>query len=94
LECTRIIRKLEADGKLRTSTGAGAAGGRIPIIAVTASEAAEIVPLCLRAGMNSCVFKPYNKQQMLQVMAEAGWKQTAADSIMSSSVSHSSSYRY
>ena len=70
LECTRIIRKLEADGKLRTSSGAAAAG-RIPIIAVTASEAAEIVPLCLRAGMNSCVFKPYNKQQMLQVMSEA-----------------------
>ena len=69
LECTRRLRQMELDGRLRRGNGSGFSGRRLPIIAVTASEGAGVRERCLAEGMDACVFKPFHKQAILAVMA-------------------------
>ena len=76
LTCTRRMRQLETDGKLQQRNGLAASGGghssshgRLPIIAVTASEGAGVPELCVAEGMDACIFKPFNKQQILAMIA-------------------------
>ena len=77
LESTRRIRQLEADGRLQRSGGDSKREGRLPIIAVTASERAGIEEECVAAGMDDCMFKPFNKQQILAMIAVTLAKQGA-----------------
>lgn len=59
LEATREIRLIEA--------GAGAVP--VPIIAVTANAFPEDKALCMEAGMNGVVTKPFRKVELLNVLA-------------------------
>ena len=69
-ECTKKIRGMEKDGKLLHSNKAQHQRLRVPIIAITASEGADLLNLCQTAGMDACLFKPCTKAQMKQTVAE------------------------
>ena len=58
---TRQIRALEADGQLPT---------RLPIIALTANASAEDRQICLAAGMNDYLAKPFTSAQLLAVIKQ------------------------
>ena len=60
LEVTRRIRARRAEPEL-----AGAEGGRLPIIAVTAHGAKEDREDCLAAGMDDWLTKPFGVDQLV-----------------------------
>ena len=66
IEATRRIRAAEADGRL---------SGRRPIIAMTANVLAEAVEACRSAGMDDFLWKPFQRVQMLNVLAK--WLKSA-----------------
>lgn len=57
LDATREIRKLEGDKK------------NVPIIAMTASDAADAEQRCLEAGMNDYITKPFDIKRLSQVIS-------------------------
>ncbi|KAG9244726.1 hypothetical protein BJ878DRAFT_459757 [Calycina marina] len=64
IECVKIIREMEADGKLLS---------HVPIIAVTANARPEQVRTYYNAGMDDVIVKPYRIQDMiLQLRAVVG----------------------
>ena len=69
LQCTRRIRELEATEAWQRSERVKRTGGRLPIIAVTASEGSGVEQQCLAAGMDACVFKPFDRQRILGMIA-------------------------
>lgn len=60
LTCTRNIRELEKDGKLR--------GPRIPIIAVSANARTEQIQEAKAAGCDDVLVKPYKIPELIKVM--------------------------
>jgi signal transduction histidine kinase/CheY-like chemotaxis protein len=60
LTCTRHIRELEAQGRIR--------GGRIPIIAVSANARAEQVQEAREAGCDGVLVKPFRMHELLAKM--------------------------
>jgi signal transduction histidine kinase len=77
LEATRQIRALEA-----RVPGGGAA--RVPIIGVTASAMAGDRELCLQAGMDDHVAKPYRIEELRAVLQS--WRSTACHNLQGSLV--------
>jgi len=69
LECTRRIRQMEK-AKMLHKTGKRNGDKMLPIIAVTASEGSEMTAHCLAAGMDSCIFKPCSRAQLLRMVDE------------------------
>jgi signal transduction histidine kinase/CheY-like chemotaxis protein/HPt (histidine-containing phosphotransfer) domain-containing protein len=59
IEATRHIRAAEAVGELE---------GRRPIIAVTANVMREAIDSCLEAGMDAFLPKPFQRQQLLDML--------------------------
>src|SRR5262249_11526097 len=57
LEAARCIREAEKDAEFAT-----------PIIALTASAFAEDREACLAAGMNGFLVKPFNRDQLVEVL--------------------------
>ena len=68
LECTRRLRQMEGEGQLHRADPNKSRGGRLPIIAVTASEGSGVKDRCLSEGMDACVFKPFNKAQISKMI--------------------------
>ena len=68
IEATRHIRSAEALGELE---------GRRPIIAVTANVMREAVDSCLQAGMDAFLPKPFQRQQLLEMLDT--WLASSAD---------------
>lgn len=68
LTCTRHIREMEAQGRIR--------GGRIPIIAVSANARAEQVQEAREAGCDGVLVKPFRMHELLAKM-EAVVKEVA-----------------
>jgi signal transduction histidine kinase/DNA-binding response OmpR family regulator len=60
LEATRRIRAAEASGKFN---------GHLPIIAMTANVLREAVDACRESGMDDFLPKPFQRQQMVDVLA-------------------------
>lgn len=60
LTCTRHIREMEAQGRIR--------GGRIPIIAVSANARAEQVQEAREAGCDGVLVKPFRMHELLAKM--------------------------
>lgn len=75
LDCTREIRKLEAEGKLT---------GHVPIIAVTANARAEQVQTAMDAGMVSHPFVSHHRRVLhtlshrLDMSSFAFWGETCS----------------
>ncbi|KAH8169949.1 histidine kinase-, DNA gyrase b-, and HSP90-like ATPase domain-containing protein [Sarocladium implicatum] len=63
LTCTRRIRELEREGEIFS-----AAGGRIPIIAVTANARSEQVVEAKQAGCDDVLVKPYRIPELVEKM--------------------------
>ncbi|KAK6435847.1 hypothetical protein LTR95_007970 [Oleoguttula sp. CCFEE 5521] len=61
LTCTRRIRELEREGKLR---------GHVPIIAVTANARSEQIKTALDAGMDDVVSKPFRIPELIPKIEE------------------------
>ncbi|OQO11760.1 hypothetical protein B0A48_03487 [Cryoendolithus antarcticus] len=61
LTCTRRIREMEREGKLR---------GHIPIIAVTANARSEQIQTALDAGMDDVVSKPFRIPELIPKIEE------------------------
>jgi CheY-like chemotaxis protein/HPt (histidine-containing phosphotransfer) domain-containing protein len=59
LEATRRIRAAEADGR-RTV--------RLPIVAITANAMREALDACVSAGMDGFLPKPFQRQQLLEIL--------------------------
>jgi signal transduction histidine kinase/AmiR/NasT family two-component response regulator len=71
LTCTREIRRLESEGKIK--------GGRIPIIAVSANARAEQIREARAAGCDDVLVKPYRMPELIekmQVVARRVWSET------------------
>ena len=62
-EATAEIRRLEGAGSV-----AGAAGGPLPIIALTANAFKEDRDRCLAAGMNNYASKPLNAAELMRLL--------------------------
>jgi two-component system sensor histidine kinase/response regulator len=60
LEATRRIRAAEASGELH---------GRRPIVALTANVLREAVDACREAGMDDFLPKPFQRQEMVDMLA-------------------------
>ncbi|TPX13919.1 uncharacterized protein E0L32_005619 [Thyridium curvatum] len=60
LTCTRLIRQLEKEGKI--------AGGRIPIIAVSANARLEQMNEAKAAGCDDVLVKPYRMPELIEKM--------------------------
>jgi len=60
LTCTRHIRELERQGRIR--------GGRIPIIAVSANARAEQVEEAREAGCDGVLVKPFRMHELIAKM--------------------------
>ncbi|KAK0729933.1 putative histidine kinase group protein [Lasiosphaeris hirsuta] len=60
LTCTRNIRELEREGKIR--------GGRLPIIAVSANARMEQIMEAKAAGCDDVLVKPYRMPELLEKM--------------------------
>ena len=58
MEASTLIRKMDGDKK------------NIPIIALTASVLKEDIQLCLDAGMNDAVPKPFNRAELVNVLGK------------------------
>jgi CheY-like chemotaxis protein/HPt (histidine-containing phosphotransfer) domain-containing protein len=67
IEATRCIRAAEASGLL---------GGRRPIISMTANVMRESVEACREAGMDDSLSKPFQRQQIVDVLAR--WLQVSS----------------
>jgi len=63
-EATRRIRQLEAQGLVP-----GGAGGRVPIVALTATATKADLERCLAAGMDTYLTKPIDARRLLEVVA-------------------------
>ena len=63
-EATRRIRELEDQGLLP-----GAAGRRLPIVALTATATKADLERCLAAGMDTYLTKPIDARRLLEVVA-------------------------
>nr|OQO05215.1 hypothetical protein B0A51_18143 [Rachicladosporium sp. CCFEE 5018] len=61
LTCTRRIREMEREGKLR---------GHVPIIAVTANARSEQIQTALDAGMDDVVSKPFRIPELIPKIEE------------------------
>jgi PAS domain S-box-containing protein len=68
-EATRRIRGLEAQGKLATTKPGG---GRLPILALTASATTGDLERCLQAGMDDYIAKPVDARKLLDAVASLG----------------------
>jgi CheY-like chemotaxis protein len=68
---TRIIRELEQRGAVRSPSGC-----RLPIIALTAHAARGDREVCLAAGMDDYLSKPFSLEQLQAVLSH--WLQAAA----------------
>ena len=66
LECTAQIRDLEAQHMLHSGTSRW----KLPIIALTASDSADLEQLCRVRGMDGCLFKPCGKQALRKAVME------------------------
>ena len=96
LTVTRVIRALEQgedlphaiDADLATELSLRLAGGRLPIIAMTAHVLSEDKNMCLEAGMDDYVTKPFQPKQLYMALAcqphnnrhQAGSTEKPADS--------------
>lgn len=63
LTCSKEIRKLEAEGKIRSAYGGG-----IDIIAVTANTRKEQIEQALRAGINDVLPKPFMVPELMSML--------------------------
>jgi CheY-like chemotaxis protein len=61
LTCTKMIRQLEREGKIR---------GHVPIIAVTANARQEQIQTALEAGMDDVVSKPFRIPELVPKIEE------------------------
>jgi CheY-like chemotaxis protein len=61
LTCTRMIRQLEREGKIR---------GHVPIIAVTANARNEQIQTALDVGMDDVVSKPFRIPELVPKIEE------------------------
>jgi CheY-like chemotaxis protein len=71
LEATRRIRAAEASGKFT---------GHLPIVAMTANVLREAVDACRESGMDDFLPKPFQRQQMVDVLARFLIEAPKADS--------------
>ena len=64
-EATREIRRREEQGSV-----VGPAGGRLPIIALTASVIRDDWTRCLEAGMDDCLAKPIEVDRLVEMLCK------------------------
>jgi len=64
-EATREIRRRERQGP-----GVGRPGGRVPIIALTASVVRDDWSRCIEAGMDDCLAKPIEIDRLVEVICK------------------------
>ena len=64
LDCSREIRRLEAEGKIR------GASGPVEIIAITANARQEQIATALEAGVNEVLPKPFMVRDLMQRMRD------------------------
>jgi signal transduction histidine kinase/CheY-like chemotaxis protein len=69
LETAKHIRKLESDAQAERP---------IPILALTANAGREYVEVCLRAGMNGYLAKPFDRQDLEEALASLMARSEAA----------------
>ncbi|KAH8662210.1 hsp90-like protein [Xylariales sp. PMI_506] len=71
LTCTRNIREMEKEGKLK--------GPRIPIIAVSANARAEQIQEAKAAGCDDVLVKPYKIPELIKIMQKTARRLIAAE---------------
>ncbi|MFZ5797995.1 MAG: ATP-binding protein [Thermodesulfobacteriota bacterium] len=83
LEATRLVRRCEADElfadhprqELLERVRAHLAGGRIPIVAMTAHAMADDRRRCIEAGMDDYVTKPFKPEEILNIIGRLPGRQ-------------------
>lgn len=63
LTCSKEIRKLEAEGKIRSTYNRG-----VEIVAVTANTRKEQIDEALQAGINDVLPKPFMVQELISML--------------------------
>ena len=83
MEATRLVRRCEADElfaghprqELLERVRAHLAGGRIPIVAMTAHAMADDRRRCIEAGMDDYVTKPFKPEEILNIIGRLPGRQ-------------------
>jgi CheY-like chemotaxis protein len=75
-QATKAIRKLESELAAMDKTNADETMRRVPIIAMTAHAMIEDKAICLEAGMDDFLSKPYTKEELLSVASK--WLELSA----------------
>jgi len=71
-----VMDGIEATRRIRAAEASGLLGGRRPIISMTANVMRESVEACREAGMDDSLSKPFQRQQIVDVLAR--WLQVSS----------------